>query len=79
MLIAVSAVHTCSLFIVSVSLRLYTGVQLFVGMFTLGFFIMWLFFDRGGKIYSKERACRLISVIQFYNLNELRTQSFIHL
>jgi len=43
---------------------------LLVGMFILGVFLKWLFFDRGGKIYRKERTCRLMSFIQFYSLNE---------
>ena len=41
--------------------QLYTGVLLF----TLGLFLKWLFFDRGGRIYRKERACKFMSVILF--------------
>ena len=41
--------------------QLYEGVHLF----TLGFFLNWLFFDRGSKIYTKEGACRFMSVIPF--------------
>ena len=52
--------------IVSVSVRFYAGVQLFVGVFTLVVFpIVACFFDRGEKIYRKEQACRVKSLIQF--------------
>lgn len=50
--------------IVSVLLRFHAGVQLFMGVFTLVVFaIVACFFDRGGKIYRKEQACRVKSII----------------
>jgi len=38
-------------------------------MFTLGFFLKWLYFDRKWKTYRKEQACRLMSVIQLHRIS----------